>query len=151
MRKSTSCPSKIHWFIFHVHCTALYVTQKKIQSQTNVMKRLYIKVYSKVQRHSFSSLPYEGTVVSSKVSSPQNAIYCFLFLVSLKLSTTCSRLLPRISLTFVLCVFPSKRVSEGTCVYVCGVWLRSRILDNEKPLAHCRLLRHDKMKIVGLR
>jgi hypothetical protein len=50
--------------------------------------------------HSFCSLSYDRSVTSSKASSPQGAIQCFLFqspvfFFSLRSSSSCLRLLPR--------------------------------------------------------
>jgi len=59
--------------------------------------------------HSFRSLPYDRSTVSSKASYPHSAIYCFLFpLVSLRSSSSCLILHPGRLVTSVLTSnFPS--------------------------------------------
>jgi len=83
------------------------------------MKHLYTNVYSRGQLHSFSSLPHDGpqpvpNPVLHRVRSTASSYNLRYLLVSLRSSRPCLRLLPRLSLTFVLlCVFPSERDSEG--------------------------------------
>jgi hypothetical protein len=76
--------------------------------------------------HSFCSLSYDRSIASSKASSPQGAILCFLFQfpvssLSLRSSSSCLRLLPRLPVISIFLTFLQSRVLEGSTWQNCYI------------------------------